>query len=187
MEAKQVDPINNRDSMKLTIGMFGTCGGSKWREPMIEKFKEQGIDYFDPQVPNWTPECAVEEADHLAEDAIILFPVTGETLATASLSEVGFSILNAIRLDNQRDFVIMIEPDLLSELKENVTPAQAKDSIRARALVNKHLEKLRLSNLYIVSSLEEMCEVAISLYKAAQIRLPLQRLNPHADKKEIHA
>jgi len=162
--------------------MFGTCGGSTWREPMIEKFKEQGIDYFNPQVSNWTPDCAIAEADHLAEDAIILFPVTGETTGVGSLSEVGFSILNAIRLDNQRDFVIMIEPDLTDALKETIPPAQAKESIRARALVNKHLEKLRLSNLYIVSSFDEMYEVSVSLYNAAKIRLPLQRLNPHAIK-----
>lgn len=168
--------------MKLTIGMFGTCGGSKWREPMIAKFKELGFDYFDPQVPNWTAECAIAEAEHLAEDAVILFPVTGETTGAGSLAEVGFSILNAIRLDNQRDFVIMIEPDLTETLKESIPPAQAKESIRARALVNKHLEKLRLSNLYIVKSFDEMYEVTVSLYKAAQIRVPLQRLNPHAPK-----
>lgn len=166
--------------MKICIGMFGTCGGSKWREPMIEKFNEQGIEFYNPQVENWTPECAIDEARHLAEDAIILFPVTGETTAVASLSEVGFSILNAIRLDNQRDFVIMVEPDLTDELKENISPQQAKDSIRARALVNEHLKKMRLSSLYIVSSLDEMYETAVALYAAAKIRVPLQRLNPHA-------
>ncbi len=170
--------------MKLTIGMFGTCGGSQWREPMIAKFKEQGIDYFNPQVANWTAECAIAEAAHLAEDAVIMFPVTGETTGVGSLAEVGFSILNAIRLDNQRDFVIMIEPDLTEALKESIPPAQAKESIRARALVSKHLELLRLSNLYIVHSFEEMYEVGVSLYKAAQIRVPLQRLNPHAPKPE---
>lgn len=60
----------------LAIGMFGTCGGSTWREKFIEKYEEQGMNYFNPQVENWTPECAVDEARHLAEDKIILFPVT---------------------------------------------------------------------------------------------------------------
>lgn len=170
--------------MKLTVGMFGTCGGSKWREPFIVKFNELGIDFFDPQVPNWTPDCAIIEAEHLAEDAIILFPVTGETTGVGSLSEVGFSILNAIRLDNQRDFVIMIEPDLTEALKDSIPPAQAKESIRARALVNQHLKKMRLSNLYIVDNFDEMLEVSISLYNAAKIRVPLQRLNPHAVKQQ---
>jgi quinolinate synthase len=168
--------------MKLTIGLFGTCGGSQWRKPFAERYEKEGISFFDPQVPNWTAECAVMEAEHLAEDAIILFPVTGETTGIGSLSEVGFSILNAIRLDNQRDFVIMIEPALSDKLVNELPPNHVKESIRARALVNQHLKKMRLSNLYVVSSLEEMLEVSVQLHKAAAIRIPLQRLNPHAEK-----
>ena len=63
----------------LTIGMFGTCGGSKWREPFIEKYEELGISYFNPQVDNWTDQNAIVEARHLAEDKVILFPITNET------------------------------------------------------------------------------------------------------------
>jgi hypothetical protein len=162
--------------MNLCVGLFGTCGNSKWRNPFMERFKPLGVSYFNPQVENWTPECAVEEANHLANDAVILFPVTSETYASGSLSEVGFSILNAIRLDDRRDFVIMIDPKLDEALMEN--SVAAKESLRSRALVLEHLRKLRLSNLYVVETLEQMLEVSIILYRAAESKFPLQKYNP---------
>src|SRR5271156_2620325 len=97
-----------KDQNSVTIGLFGTCAGSQWREPFKAAYEIEQITYFDPQVPNWTPECAVVEAEHLADDEIVLFPVTGESYGTGSLAETGFSILQAIRLDDRRDFIIMI-------------------------------------------------------------------------------
>ncbi|MDD4931769.1 MAG: hypothetical protein PHG66_06535, partial [Candidatus Colwellbacteria bacterium] len=129
----------------------------------MAKYQELGIDFFNPQVENWKPEDAKEEARHLAEDQIILFPVTNETYASGSLAEVGFSILNAIRLDDRRDFVIMVAADLDPSLNDPIT---RKESIRARALVIEHLRKLRLSNLYLVDSLEQMLEVSIKIHEA---------------------
>lgn len=150
-----------------TIGMFGTCGGSKWRDPFMAVYTEKGMPFFNPQVADWTPEMAVVEAHHLAHDEIILFPVTRETYGSGSLAEVGFSILNAIKLDDRRDFVIMIEQQLDPSLND---PIAAKESLRSRALVREHLKKLALSNVYVVDSLEQMLEVSRQLYDAAVIR-----------------
>lgn len=162
--------------MKLCIGLFGTCGGSKWRDEFMRIYDNFKIPYFNPQVDDWKPEDAIEEAEHLAEDMIILFPVTSETYATGSLSEVGFSILNAIRLDDRRDFVIMIENKLDDTLTDEVA---RKESLRARALVLQHLKKLRLANLYVVDTLKEMLEVSLVLFDVAEMRYPLMKFNPH--------
>lgn len=170
------EEVSNKDVMPVTIGMFGTCGGSKWRNPFMARYKELGIAYFNPQVDNWDPSCAEEEARHLANDQIILFPVTNETYATGSLAEVGFSILNAISLDDRRFFVIMIAMELLPNLMGS---DMAKESLRSRALVKQHLKRLRLSNLYLVDSLEKMLEVSLMLYKAVSITEPLKKYNPH--------
>lgn len=159
----------------LAIGLFGTCGKSKWRQPFMEKYLELGIDFFNPQVDNWQPEMAVEEAKHLAEDAVVLFPITGETYAAGSLAEVGFSILNAIKLDDRRDFIIMIEMKLDESLDNEVA---CKESLRSRALVVQHLKKLRLPNVYIVDTLGEMLAISLQLYEAAKIREPLRVFNP---------
>lgn len=160
----------------LTIGLFGTCGNSKWREPFIREYKRIGVSFYNPQVENWTPECAVEEAQHLAEDAVILFPITRETYGTGSLAEVGFSILNAIRLDDRRDFVVLIDQDLAADLNDAVA---RKESLRSRALVMEHLRKLRLTNVYLVDTMDEMLEVGLMLYRAAEMKEPLTRFNPH--------
>lgn len=178
-------------SKKLVVGLFGTCGNSTWREPFIEEFDKRGISYFNPQIEDWEKACAEAEAkglpspadqevDHMANDAVLLWPVLGETFGTGSLAEVGFSIIEAIRLDKHRDLIVLIEPDVSDELKENSAPIAVKESQRARALVKAKLKALRFDNVYIVETLEEMLEVSIELYEAAKIRVPLQeKLNPH--------
>lgn len=161
----------------LCVGLFGTCGNSIWREPFMAKYQKLGIPFFNPQVADWKPEDAEIEARHLADDAVILFPVTGETYGTGSLAEVGFSIVQAIRLDDRRDFVILIEKDLDPKLIE-ANPVAAKESQRSRALVKQHLKKLNLPNVYFVETLEQMLEISIVLYEAAKLRDPLRKFNP---------
>ena len=160
----------------IAVGMFGTCGGSEWRDPFKVRYAELDIDFFDPNKEDWKPENAEEEAKHLAEDEIILFPITNETYGTGSLAEVGFSILQAIRLDDRRDFVVLIAKDLDPKLDD---PVASKESLRARVLVDQHLKKLRLKNLYVVDTLEEMLQVSITLHEAARLRAPLAKYNPH--------
>ncbi len=154
-------------AMTLCVGLFGTCGGSTWRDAFIKRYEELDIQYFNPQVDDWKPKDAEIEAEHLAEDAVILFPITGETYGTGSLSETGFSALQALRLNAHRDFVVMIERDLDPSLDDAVA---RKESIRARALVAKHLEKLDMANIYIVDSLEDMLALSIELYHIAHVR-----------------
>ncbi len=161
--------------MDLCVGLFGTCGGSRWRDDFIARYEQDGIAFFNPQVDDWKPELAEIEAHHLAYDDVVLFPITGETYGTGSLAECGFSILNAIKLDDRRDFVIMIE-DVLDPSLDNAE--LVKESLRARALVKQHLLKLQLPNLYIVDNLSMMLDVSLTLYEAAKLRQPLRALNP---------
>ena len=160
----------------VTIGLFGTCGGSVWRDTFMKRYEQEGIAFFNPVVEDWDPSMAEVEAENLANDEIILFPVTKESYGSGSLAEVGFSILQAIRLDDRRDFVILIDMDLDESLDD---PIARKDSIRARALVKQHLKKQRLKNVYLVESLEEMLEVSVQLHEAASIHSGLRRFNPH--------
>lgn len=178
--------------MKLCVGLFGTCGGSRWRDAFIARYDAEGIAWYNPQVENWDPSCADVEAEHLADDAIVLFPVTNETYAFGSLAEMGFSILNAIKLDDRRDFVLMVAQDIaavdprgdsLNDLHlSNGEPnpvSRAKESMRARALVRAHLTKLRLPNVYVVDTLEEMLDISLKLWPCAKVRHELGKYNPH--------
>jgi hypothetical protein len=152
--------------MKLCIGLFGTCGGSKWRDPFMKAYDERGFVYYNPQVDNWEPWMAKEEAEHLAEDAIILFPVTSETYGLGSLAETGYSILQALRLDRRREFIAMIDDHLDDTLTDE---ALRKESMRGRKLITSHLAKINMSNVHVVMSLESMLELSIKLYRAYEI------------------
>jgi len=174
--------------MSNCIGLFGTCGDSKWRVPFIEKFHlmgiEDGVDFFNPQKDDWKPEDAVIEAEHLANDSVLCWPVTGETYGLGSLGEVGFSILNSIKMDDRRDFIVMIELELSSEImvwdRKGKPSRESKESLRMRALVSEHLKKLRLANVYVVDNFDQMLEIALRCYAANATLAPYRkRFNPH--------
>lgn len=151
----------------IMVGLFGSCGNSVYRKKFIEKYNELEIEHYNPQVEDWKPEFAQVEAEHLATDKIIVFPITSESYGLGSLSEMGFSILNAIRLDRRRHFVVLID----SGLDSNLTDKRLIDeSIRGRELLLAHLKRLNLSDLYIVNTLDEMLEVSIALYNSEKCK-----------------
>lgn len=160
---------------KLCVGLFGTCGGSKWRDPFMAKYEKMGVEYFNPQVEDWDPSLAEIEAEHLAKDQIILFPITSETYASGSLSEIGFSVMSAMKLDDRRDIVVLIDQELDDTLMADAIPA--KESLRARALVKQHLLAQNLPNVYLVDSLEDMLNVSLALYEAAKHTDALQKFS----------
>jgi hypothetical protein len=150
----------------ITIGLFGTCGNSQWRESFIEEYNKLNIEWYNPVDPNWKPENAAIEAEHLKLDEIILFPVTDETYGLGSLSEVGFSILAAIEANKERFVIVYIAPKVCEALMEN--KLLSTESNKSRALVKAHLKEQsnNYPNVYIVDSLDKMKEISIYLYQA---------------------
>lgn len=110
-----------------------------------------------------------------------MFPITSETYGLGSLAEVGFSILNAISLDNSRFFVVLIDDDVTEELKKE-NPILAEESKRNRALVRNHLKELRISNLYMVNNMEQLFEASIVLYQAAIAKNFMSKFNLHVNQ-----
>lgn len=142
----------------------------------MKAYKEQGINYFNPVKDDWKVEDAQIEAEHLANDQIICFPVTNETYSFGSLGEVGFSILQAIKLNDRREIIVMIDPDVELDYTKIETPdvplahIQRKDSIKARALVMAHLKKIDYPNVWIVKSLENMLKLSLHLHALAVLK-----------------
>ncbi len=69
--------------MKVFLG--GTCNDSQWREqlkPMLE------IDYFDPVVPDWTPEAQQEELRQRETCDFVLYTITPRMTGVYSIAEV---------------------------------------------------------------------------------------------------
>lgn len=69
--------------MKVFLG--GTCNNSTWRDELIPMIE---IDYFNPVVSDWTPECQDEEIRQRSECDYCLYVITSEMLGVYSIAEV---------------------------------------------------------------------------------------------------
>lgn len=117
-------------TLQDVIGLFGTVGESTWRDGVIARLQREGIAYFNPLAPDWTPERAEIEAQHLATDRVLLFMITGEWESYGSLAETGWAALSAAKNGQTAVFVIQ---DFHGSLWSAAN--------RARALVRAHAEK----------------------------------------------
>ena len=151
---------------KITVGLFGTCGGSTWRDAFMAVYDARGISYFNPQVDNWTPEMADNEAQHLVEDDIILFPVIRETTGIGSLAETGFAMVQAAKAGTARYFVFLVDTEC--DPAKVTDPVLANESRRARALVRAHLRKNTHPNVFVCDTLDQMLSVSINLHKSIE-------------------
>lgn len=167
--------------MEIRIALFGTCGGSTWRDRFKTAYDKLNIAYYDPQIVgrSRTEAERIAEARHLRMDGIVLFSVLAETYGDESLSETGFSIASAIAaLETHRFVVIYIEPEPDPSLQAE-NPERYDASLRQRQIVLQHLQGLRLRNVYIVGSLDEMLIVSLELHDIARrLQLLGKRFNP---------
>ncbi len=63
----------------------GTCAESTWREELIEMLT---IDYFNPVVDDWTPECQEEEVRQRQSCDFVLYVISSEMEGVYSIAEV---------------------------------------------------------------------------------------------------
>lgn len=70
-------------SKKIFLG--GTCNGSTWRDKLIPLLK---IDYFNPVVENWTPECQLEEIKQREQCDYCLYVITPKMTGVYAIAEV---------------------------------------------------------------------------------------------------
>ena len=68
---------------KVFLG--GTCNGSKWRDKIIPLLK---INYFNPVVSDWTPECQEEEERQKKICKYQLYVITPKMKGFFSIAEV---------------------------------------------------------------------------------------------------
>ena len=65
--------------------MGGTCNESTWRDEIIPKLT---INFFNPVVSNWTPECMKEELKQRKECDYVLYVITPKMTGVYSIAEV---------------------------------------------------------------------------------------------------
>ena len=68
--------------MRVFLG--GTCANSEWRKELIPMLN---IDYYNPVVSNWTPECQDEEIRQRETCDYVLYTLT-RVFSTYSIAEV---------------------------------------------------------------------------------------------------
>lgn len=68
---------------KVFLG--GTCNESTWRDELIKNLK---IDYFNPVVEDWTPECMAEEIKQREICDYVLYTITPKMTGVYSIAEV---------------------------------------------------------------------------------------------------
>lgn len=73
--------------MRVFLG--GTCADTTWREELIPYLEKFGIDYFNPVVKDWTPECqSIEEEEKNRKCNVHLYVITKEMMGTYSIAEI---------------------------------------------------------------------------------------------------
>jgi len=70
---------------KKRVFLGGTCNNSTWRDELVDGLE---IDYFNPVVEDWTPECMAEEIRQRETCDIVLYTITPEMTGVFSVAEV---------------------------------------------------------------------------------------------------
>lgn len=69
----------------IKVFLGGTCNQSTWRDSLIPNLN---VDYFNPVVENWTPECQEEERMQREICDIVLYTITPKMTGVYSIAEV---------------------------------------------------------------------------------------------------
>lgn len=81
--------------MKIFLG--GTCADTTWRDELMPLLDKAGINYFNPVVKDWTPECqAIEEDEKNNKCSCHLYVITKEMMGTYSIAEIINSAWQAV-------------------------------------------------------------------------------------------
>lgn len=69
----------------IKVFLGGTCNKSTWRDELIKMLE---INYFNPVVEDWTPECMEEELKQRKTCNYCLYVITPEMKGVYSIAEV---------------------------------------------------------------------------------------------------
>lgn len=148
----------------ITIGLFGTCDNSKWRDEFIEHYELNKISFFNPDAgDNWHPGLIDEENRHLLEDEIILFPVLAESLGLGSLAEIGFSVNRVMKniQDGSNQYLVVLIDDVCAA--ESASESEIIHSNRTRKLVKSKLIEVTHPSIIVVDGLQSMMLASFGL------------------------
>lgn len=121
--------------MKVFLG--GTCNGSSWRDELIERLE---IDYFNPVVPDWTPECMEEELRQREHCDFVLYVITPKMTGVYSIAEV----IDDSNKRPEKTLFCVLDTDMNRTMRINM-----------KVLEKVEFEEHQLKSLYAVSQMVE--------------------------------
>ena len=83
--------------MKNRIFLGGTCNGTNWRDQLIPVLNQ--INFFNPVVEDWTPEC--QQIEYLEKEHkcnIHFYCITSDMIGVFSIAEVIDSVHNKTKI-----------------------------------------------------------------------------------------
>ncbi len=110
--------------MKKKVFLGGTCGKSTWRNELIPLLE---IDYFNPVVEDWTPDCQKEEIRQREEVCdFVLYTITKDMEGVYSIAEV------------VQDSNVRPEKTLFCIIPDRFTEKQMKSLLMVDSMVQKN-------------------------------------------------
>lgn len=121
---------------KPTVGLFGTCNDSLWREYFLILLDKNKFDWFNPVVEDWNEEAQINEEFHKSNDEVIVFVITPKMKGVYSIAEV--VDLSYRKRENQNLFFCF-----LTHEKDSLGTTQLFDESQIKSLraVSKLLER----------------------------------------------
>lgn len=139
----------------------GTCAETTWRDELMPLLDKQGVEYFNPVVKDWTPECqAIEEDEKNNKCNIHLYVITPEMQGVYSIAEIIHSAHLANMYGTNVDLVIycILTPEKFQKHEIKSLRAAGRlvsDIARDHAIVceENSMEDL-ITRLYLTSSVD---------------------------------
>lgn len=128
LELQLVKNTERRINMKKNkVFLGGTCNESTWRDKLIPMLR---MNYFNPVVDDWTPECQAEEERQKNEECNYqLYVITPKMTGVFSIAEV---IEAAITKHDKAVFCIIPNDDNLEFTKGQIKSLNAVGNMVAK-------------------------------------------------------
>jgi hypothetical protein len=145
-----------KDKERWFLG--GTCAETTWRQELIPLLEENGIEYFNPVVEDWTPECQqIEEDEKNNKCNVHLYVITPAMQGVYSIAEI-------VNSAHQANFYgTKVERCLFFVLKnsENVWTPQQEKSLKATMELVTSIADNYHSEVGFIDSMKTLVELAV--------------------------
>lgn len=126
--------------MKVFLG--GTCNSSHWRDELIPLLN---VEYFNPVVEDWTPECQAREIKEREECDYVLYGLTPRMVGLYSIAEL---IDDSNKRPSKTMFIILDDKDDDGKKITFIpTVKKSMDAVASLAMKNGAMQFARLEDI----------------------------------------